>query len=273
MVRNSVLVVMGKIIVRDLAAEHLGEEHKELRDEFLEDLLNHIEDVNSYVRSKALQIWNEIKMEGAVPLAWHVKILRLVVERLEDRTATVRKNSVTLLKSFLETNPFSPKLSLQELEEQFKVEEAKLDEVRAKIIDQEKLHNEAKAKFNAEYKPQVYPILQELLANEDKSKPAEEIDTENAVERVRVHLNKLEFNNVCELIIQLDACNREKRAAMSIEDQCQYFLFLLSSYLYTDYVSSVRAFLEHPLSFLPLLSPEIRIRREGPAGGLLVGQH
>lgn len=101
---------MGNIIKRDLTHESLEKEQKELRDYFLQDLLNHMEDVNSYVRSKVLHIWNEMKVEGAVPLAWHIRVLRKTVERLEDKTATVRKNSLTLLKSFLETNPFSAKV-------------------------------------------------------------------------------------------------------------------------------------------------------------------
>lgn len=109
-IRNSVLTVIGNVIKRDLSHESLEKEQKELRDEFLEDLLNHLEDVSSYVRSKALQIWNEMKVEGAVPLAWHIKVLRMTVERLEDKTATVRKNAITLLKSFLETNPFAAKV-------------------------------------------------------------------------------------------------------------------------------------------------------------------
>lgn len=104
------LTIMGNIIKRDLTHESLEKEQKELRDYFLQDLLNHLDDVNSYVRSKVLHIWNEMKVENAVPLAWHIRVLRKAVERLEDKTATVRKNALTLLKSFLETNPFSAKV-------------------------------------------------------------------------------------------------------------------------------------------------------------------
>lgn len=229
---------MGKIIIRNLSNENLDEEQKELRDEFLDDLLSHIEDVNSYVRSKALQIWNELKVEGAVPLAFHIKILRLAVERLEDRTATVRKNSVTLLKSFLETNPFSSKLSLQELEVQFEKESTELEAIADKIKNQEQLHLEAKENFDREYKEKLYPVLQKLLENEEYGKQNDEdIDTENAVQRVLKHIHDSEFQEVCELIITLDAFNYEKRIAMDIDQQIQYFLYLLTSYFYTDYVS------------------------------------
>lgn len=102
---------MGNVIICELASETLNDEQKEIRDEFLEDLLNHLNDVSSYVRSKVLQIWDQMKKEDAVPLAWQLKVVRVAVERLEDKTASVRKASVQLLKSFLETNPFSAKVN------------------------------------------------------------------------------------------------------------------------------------------------------------------
>lgn len=101
---------MGNVIIRELTAETLDEEQKETRDEFIEDLLSHMNDVSSYTRSKVLQIWNEMKVDSAVPLAWYIKVMRTTVERLDDKTAMVRKNSVILLKSFLETNPFAAKV-------------------------------------------------------------------------------------------------------------------------------------------------------------------
>ena len=103
---------MGNIIIRELTAEDLDEEYKELRNEFLEDLLNHMMDISAHVRSKVLQIWNDMKMENAVPLTWQIKVLRTTVERLDDRASLVRKNAVILMKAFLETNPFAAKVSL-----------------------------------------------------------------------------------------------------------------------------------------------------------------
>lgn len=104
--------MMGRVITEHLSAEGLNEDQKEFRDDLLRDLLNHLEDVNSYSRSKVLQIWNELKTQNAVPLKWHLEILGTVIQRLEDKTATVRKNAITLLKSFLETNPFASKVWL-----------------------------------------------------------------------------------------------------------------------------------------------------------------
>lgn len=101
---------MNIIIVNHLSGEDLNEEQRTLRDECLEDLWTHMNDANSYARSKVLQMLNDLKHRDAVPLAWILRIVTRAVERLEDKTATVRKNAVTLLKSFLESNPFSAKV-------------------------------------------------------------------------------------------------------------------------------------------------------------------
>lgn len=101
---------MDIIIVNHLSGEDLNEEQRTLRDECLEDLWTHMNDASSYARSKVLHILNDMKHRDAVPLAWILRIVIRAVERLEDKTATVRKNAVTLLKSFLESNPFSAKV-------------------------------------------------------------------------------------------------------------------------------------------------------------------
>lgn len=103
--------MMSNVLVKNFTGEDLNAEQKEIRDEMLEDLWEHMNDVSSYVRSKVLQIWNDLKNRDAVPLAWMIRIIQTAVERLEDKTATVRKNAITLLKSYLESNPFAAKVS------------------------------------------------------------------------------------------------------------------------------------------------------------------
>lgn len=94
-----------------LSSEDLNDDQKTLRDDCLEDLWNHMNDISGYVRSKVLQIWNDLKNRNAVPLKWILRIVTRTIERLQDKTTTVRKNAITLLRSFLESNPFSPKVS------------------------------------------------------------------------------------------------------------------------------------------------------------------
>lgn len=116
---------------------------KEFREEFLEDLHMHLIDTSAQVRSKTLQIWNQMKTDNSVPLAWQQKVLETAAERLDDRAVLVRKNAVILIKSFLETNPFAAKLSLEELQEKHDVERAKLELIREKVVASKA--NEAKA--------------------------------------------------------------------------------------------------------------------------------
>lgn len=98
------------MIVNHLVGEDLNDDQKTLRDELLEDLWNHMNDINSFVRSKVILVWNDLKKRNAVPVVWILPVVTRAIERLEDRTATVRKNAVILLRSFLESNPFSSKV-------------------------------------------------------------------------------------------------------------------------------------------------------------------
>lgn len=102
---------MNSIIVNHLKGESLNDEQKTLRDELMEDLWNHMNDINSYVRSRVILVWSDLKKRDAVPLIWILQVVTRAIERLDDRTATVRKNAISLLRSFLESNPFSSKVN------------------------------------------------------------------------------------------------------------------------------------------------------------------
>ena len=110
--RNCILSLMGEIIISELTSEDLSEELKEIRNEFLEDLLSHMQDISAHVRSKVVQVWIRLKTENSVPLTWQHRVLEVAVERLEDKSNLVRKNAIVLVKSFLEHNPFSAKVNI-----------------------------------------------------------------------------------------------------------------------------------------------------------------
>ncbi|EDS42786.1 condensin [Culex quinquefasciatus] len=126
-VHNCVLQIMGKAI------EELADELKETRDDFLHDLFNHTMDVSAHVRSKVLQIRHCIQGQNAVPFSWQHQVLEGTVERLEDKSLLVRKNSIALIKTSLEHNPFSAKLSLAELCRQYGTEDCQPQEIRNKM--------------------------------------------------------------------------------------------------------------------------------------------
>lgn len=63
MMRNAVLTVMGETVIRVLSGDNLDESERNTRDRFLDTLQDHIHDVNVYVRSCVLQIFNRIVKE------------------------------------------------------------------------------------------------------------------------------------------------------------------------------------------------------------------
>lgn len=154
---------MGDVVTVEMASEELSEELKDARDEYLEDLLNHVMDVSAHVRSKVLQIFTHMKSENAVPLVWHQRIFQAAADRLEDRTNTVRKSSVLLIKAFLETNPFSSKLSQQELKDKYEKENEKFLELRDKMVDMSKKRTDIEAGWE-ELSLILVPIIEEVLS-------------------------------------------------------------------------------------------------------------
>lgn len=54
--RNCVLSVLGSVILKVLSGEELDSKNKELRDQCLDHLEDHIHDVHAFVRSKVSRI-------------------------------------------------------------------------------------------------------------------------------------------------------------------------------------------------------------------------
>ncbi|XP_046850199.1 condensin complex subunit 1-like isoform X2 [Xenia sp. Carnegie-2017] len=127
--RNGVLGVMGQLIVLRLNGNNLDDNMKKTRDKILDHLESHIHDVNSYVRSKVLQIWQDICREKAIPVDRQQVVLGLVIGRLRDGSTNVRKNAIIYLKDYLMCNPFGSKFSIAEVEKKLQEETAKLKQM------------------------------------------------------------------------------------------------------------------------------------------------
>lgn len=135
-------------------------------------------------------------------------------------------------------------LSIQELEAQLKAETAIFEELSAKKLEQDQKRTEMMEHFEAEIKPQLQAALEELLRQDaagtlqlDQTVPTN-MEHENAVQRVRDHLNNMEIDALAQLIITLDACNNEMRRKLKLEEQCIYFMYLISTYMFDNLVSS-----------------------------------
>ncbi|KAG8543015.1 hypothetical protein GDO81_025593 [Engystomops pustulosus] len=132
MMRNAVLTVMGETVIRVLSGDNLDESEKNTRDSFLDTIQEHIHDVNTYVRSCVLQIYNRIVQEKALPLSRFQSVVTLVVGRLYDKSVKVCKNAIQVLASFLANNPFTCKLSSADLKGPLEKERNKMKELQAK---------------------------------------------------------------------------------------------------------------------------------------------
>lgn len=57
------------------------------------------------------------------------------------------------------------------------------------------------------------------------------------IDQIRQLLKDESYTQAAKLIIRLDVVNREQRIAMPAEDQVLYFITLLRSYLFNEFVS------------------------------------
>ncbi|XP_075071952.1 condensin complex subunit 1 [Mixophyes fleayi] len=177
--RNTVLTVMGEMIVRVLSGDHLDELEKNTRESFLDTLQEHIHDVHTFVRSCVLQIYNRIVQEKALPLSRFQSVVTLVVGRLFDKSVKVCKNAIQVLASFLANNPFTCKLSSADLKEPLEKETKKLKE----LLEKERGKPQAVVISPEEEWEAMLPELQETLrvleqeSNEEGDDTVEEADT------------------------------------------------------------------------------------------------
>ncbi|XP_037370387.1 condensin complex subunit 1 isoform X4 [Talpa occidentalis] len=129
--RNAVLAAMAEMVLQVLNGDQLEEAARDTRDQFLDTLQAHAHDVNSFVRSRVLQLFTRIVQQKALPLTRFQAVMALAVGRLADKSVLVCKNAIQLLASFLANNPFSCKLSDTDLAGPLQKESQKLQEMRA----------------------------------------------------------------------------------------------------------------------------------------------
>ncbi|XP_006862724.1 PREDICTED: condensin complex subunit 1 [Chrysochloris asiatica] len=192
MMRNALLVAMAEMVLQVLNSDQLEETARDTRDQFLDTLQAHGHDVNSFVRSRVLQLFTRIVQQKALPLTRFQAVVALAVGRLADKSVLVCKNAIQLLASFLANNPFSCKLSDTDLAGPLQKETQKLQEMRAQrqaarasaVLDPEE---EWEAML-----PELIPTLQQLLKfPQEEDKIAEEIANTETAEAVKGRIGRL----------------------------------------------------------------------------------
>lgn len=124
--RNAVLAIIGKVVARCLSDNSSDRQTREMREQLLDILEEHILDVTTFTRSKVLQVWTKLCEEGLIPKDRLSSLIEAVVGRLRDKSVYVRKNAVLFLTAFLNRNPFSAKIELDRLRVTYEVEFNKL---------------------------------------------------------------------------------------------------------------------------------------------------
>lgn len=230
--RNCILQIMGDAIVGELTSEELSDDMKEARNEFLENLLMHINDVSAHVRAKVLQIWHHMQEEQAVPLSFQLKLLTEAVERLEDKTASVRKQAVQLIKASLERNPYSGKLTLAELQKKHEEEVEKMEKLSELMAEERKKAEEIEEKWSLVI-PDILPFVEELI-KQTEDPPETQENYEDLVQRISTMLLEKNYKEAVALVRKADhvAGNSELRLSLKHEEQCAYYMALLKSYIF-----------------------------------------
>ncbi|XP_061861785.1 condensin complex subunit 1 [Colius striatus] len=201
MMRNAVLTAMAEVLLQVLNGDQLEEAARGTRDQFLNMLQAHVCDINSFVRSRVLQLFTRIVQRKVLPLAHFQSVVSLAVGRLKDKSVVVVKNAIQLLSAFLSNNPFSCKLNCTDLAEPLKKEVQKLQEMRdrsrstaAPVITPEE---EWEAML-----PEVKAAIQQLFQppQEGEEEVLEVKETvESTLEQISGLLRKLDYKSAARL--------------------------------------------------------------------------
>lgn len=139
------------------------------------------------------------------------------------------------------------------MEEKLNAEMEKSRIIREKLMEQERTQEDVNNDFRDRCVPGLEPVLLEFLTEENNridnimtnGVHDDDESSEQRVEKIRDWLKRGEFEALAKYIVRLDVANKEKRETMPIKDQVLYFVVLLNSYLFNDYVS----FVEFSISF------------------------
>uniref|UniRef100_A0A8C5N0N7 Condensin complex subunit 1 n=1 Tax=Leptobrachium leishanense TaxID=445787 RepID=A0A8C5N0N7_9ANUR len=200
--RNAMLTVMGEMVIRVLSGDQLDETERSTRDEFLDTLHEHLHDVNSFVRSCVLQIYNRIVQKKALPLTRFQSVVARVVGRLSDKSVNVCKNAIQLLASFLANNPFTCKLGRVDLDGPLLKETKTLNEMKENLAKKQTVavispEEEWEAMF-----PEVQRAFRMWKEEVDEDKDLhDEAETPDALrEQILLLLKKSSYKNAIRLI-------------------------------------------------------------------------
>ena len=105
-VRMSMVEVIGVLIYFLMTQEDRSESVKAQTKSLFSALEERFHDVNSFVRSKTLQVCCDLAKSSSIPITKRPRLLELAAERIMDKSSNVRRKAIQLLGDFLKTHPF-----------------------------------------------------------------------------------------------------------------------------------------------------------------------
>ncbi|XP_076661535.1 CAP-D2 condensin subunit isoform X2 [Halictus rubicundus] len=196
--RNSTISVLGIVVQKALTGEDLTPEQKFQRDECLNNLQDHILDCNAYTRSKVLQVWQRLSCEGAIPLARQKNLLAATTLRLEDKSASVRKQALQLLRALLQSNPYAAKLNKEDIFHSLEKEEIEYKNLLTESVSKSARGDGQRLEVWNGLLPKIRKSLKKVInrskednqnkndiETEDEEEDAENINPDEAFEHVR----------------------------------------------------------------------------------------
>lgn len=177
--RNCTICIIREIVQKALTGDDLTQEQKVQRDDCLNNLEEHILDVNAFVRSKVLQVWQHLCCEGAIPVSRQGRLLAHTVLRLEDKSAVVRKYALQLIRALLQGNPFAAKLNKVEISKSLEKEEINLRKLQTQHVSKSTRGDSERLELWNASLPEIRNALKKIIQNEQENNNKENDENEN----------------------------------------------------------------------------------------------
>ncbi|XP_052741193.1 condensin complex subunit 1 [Bicyclus anynana] len=227
-IRISVLGMMCEVLSVELRGEGLSDEQRIQRDDFLDDLYEHMHDLSAYVRHKVLQFWHRLMRESCIPVTRQHSVLQRAAGRLRDKAALVRKAAIQLLKVFLECNPFSAQLKLEILEADLAKEQQILEDLQKKLNPDP---DPALVKKWGEIEKDVVKTIKEKMDTLTQDEPdLSQATLDNLYEGIRRSIREKNYFKAYLVVKHTERLYPDAkllRCEMEKSDQLDYFVALL----------------------------------------------
>eukprot|EP01084_Bolivina_argentea_P140559 247061_1 len=180
--RNGIITMIGSLIEN---IEFNNDQNKKIKNDLFDMLETRILDINSYTRSKVLQVWAHLMEEKIVPVYRLCNtLIPIIKNRLNDKSALVRKQSINVLSIIIKNNPWGPlELDNNYAKQQMNLLKNKINIIENKLTKiQLKLSHKLLKKAGVHYNDDQQQEEQEEDQNEDEQMDLEQSEQEEEEE-------------------------------------------------------------------------------------------